>query len=208
MPGDAEFLDMIKDKPLPQQAHCMKALQFAKIRLISVSNVMVYNPVDRLLSFSLPVDATLPPKQVRYMLVTLPLRGDLAESGASTAVAESGESAPAADDAALVASMVTALENNGVFRFSNRVWDLLEARVETEGDGDANAGPFNGFGRSSSGDIRSAMAFVMGALSRRTFSAPGASSGSSVLYSCMTPAELECIAEPEGQGVGGADASV
>jgi len=183
MPGDAEFLDIIKHRPMDEQAHCMKALQFAKIRLISVSNVMVYNPVDKALSFSLPVDASLPPKQIRYMLVTLPLAAITAE----TVHAGSTGSNPGDME-----SIAASLKDEGLFRFSNRIWDHLENRVENDGGAEQSS--------NYTGDIRSAMAFIMSALSKKAFCAsPGGASAAgmcSVLYSCMTPGELQKLGDP------------
>lgn len=119
------------------KARALKAIQFAKLKLITVSNVVVWCPSEQVMKFSLPIDATLKPKDIRYMTATLSVN----------------------DEKHL--PMVTDIQRKQEFAFSNRIWDSLEEGIESgAGEVDNNA---HG-DASQTCDIRGAMGFIMNAL--------------------------------------------
>lgn len=78
------------------------AFSRCKVSVIASSNVMIWLPSCNKLSFSLPIDASVPKRDIQYL---------------SSAIT------PTADDIQQLRA--------GVFSFSNRVWDSLEAAEES-----------------------------------------------------------------------------
>ena len=171
MPNDQQFLEYIKDRPLDKQAICLKALQFSKLKLITVSNVVVYDATAKTLKFSLPVDTSLPPKSIRYMTVSLPL---VPQQAISSEVEDSKKVL----NQEYINSIIDRINTKVEFAFNNTIWDFLEHQMETDASTSSASSE-------NTTDIRGAMAFILNALgSNNTFSEPNS------LFTCLTPEEI------------------
>lgn len=78
------------------------AFSRCKVSVMATSNVMIWSPAANTLSFSLPVDASVPKRDIQYLRSSI---------------------VPSAEDVSCLRA--------GVFSFTNKVWDSLEAAEES-----------------------------------------------------------------------------
>lgn len=78
------------------------AFSRCKVSVMATSNVMIWSPSSNKLSFSLPVDVSVPKRDIQYLRSTI---------------------VPSAEDVARL--------REGVFSFTNKIWDSLEAAEDS-----------------------------------------------------------------------------
>lgn len=177
MPSESDFIKhpSISEKTQEAQIQYVKALQFTKLRLITISNCIVWNVTKNALDFSLPVDPTLPAPQIRYMLVTLPLCPTVSPQSNGANSDANNRVSYTADDIEYLNEIRTKLITTSKFEFTNRIWDYLENIMELTHEGD------------NLKDIRDTMRMIMNALVQTTDNDEGETN---VLLTCTNPDDL------------------